>query len=148
MSWFSSQPNTTPVDFTTHLQPEDLISSLALEWKPADAHTRCGLNTAAASYFQLSGCWWTSWADCPLLDMSLGEVTRWPQGPSGTSPLRNNSALTSGNLPLSANVREVMFSRPPVCMFSCFSSSPAPCVNTALQLWKYSAADRGMSCAI
>lgn len=94
----------------------------------------CGCVLFPAAALAL-GCWWASWAGCPLLDMSLGEVTQWPLGPSGTSPLRNNSALTSGNLPSLQRVWGHVFQT--LHMFSCFLSSPAHCINTALQLWKY-----------
>ncbi|KAG7242559.1 hypothetical protein INR49_020272 [Caranx melampygus] len=55
--------------------------------------------------------------------MSPGEVTQWPQGPSGTSPLRNNSFLTSGNLPSLRHVGHTqIFVQTPV---ACQTAVPA-----------------------
>lgn len=88
-----------------------------LEWKPADAYTALDgtwLNTAA---MLVLGCSWASWAVCPLFDMSPGKVTQWPLGPSGTSSLRNNSAMTSGNLPSLQRVWGHVFQT--LRMFSC-----------------------------
>lgn len=92
---------------------------------------RSGMNTRRVLFPAAAltpGCWWASWADCPLLDMSPGEVTQWPRGPSGTSPLRNNSALTSGNLPSLQHVWGHVFQT--LRMVSCFLSctvSTRPC---------------------
>lgn len=94
----------------------------------------------------MTACWWTSWADCPLLNMQLAEVTQWPRGPSATSPLRNNSALTSGNLSPSQRVWGHACRTPR--MFLVFLSPAVDCISTTLQLWKYSSANSGASCAI
>ena len=104
----------------------------------------------AKSYFQRqsrAARWWESWADWPLLDMSPEWGHSVASGTLGHFPSEEQQVLWPlGIFPL-CNAREVMFFQT-LRMFWCFSSSPACCINTALQLWKYSEAHRGISWAI